>query len=70
MIKNNNHMSDYQTPRRRHSSLFQRMEEEINKISRKLSAAKQHRETHSHSRKATVAHPLPSFNAALNDTPE
>jgi hypothetical protein len=39
-------MNDYLTPRRRHSSLFQRMEDEINKISRKLSAAKQHRDAH------------------------
>lgn len=39
-------MNDYLTPRRRHSSLFQRMEDEINKISKKLSAAKQHKENH------------------------
>jgi hypothetical protein len=39
-------MNDYLTPRRRHSSLFQRMEDEISKISRKLSAAKQHKENH------------------------
>lgn len=39
-------MNDYLTPRRRHSSLFQRMEDEIHKISRKLSAAKQHKDAH------------------------
>lgn len=39
-------MNDYLTPRRRHSSLFQRMEDEIIKISRKLSAAKQHKTNH------------------------
>lgn len=31
----------YTTPRRRHSSLFERMENEIKKISKKLSAAKE-----------------------------
>lgn len=33
-------MNFYTTPRRRHSSLFERMENEIKKISKKLSAAK------------------------------
>jgi hypothetical protein len=46
------------------------MEDEINKISKKLSAAKQHRENHTftHSRKNTIAHPIPSFTPF--DTPE
>ena len=62
-------MSDYNTPRRKHSSLFQRMEDEINKISKKLSAAKQIRQTHTHSRKATISHPIPSFVSSPFDTP-
>jgi len=61
-------MNDYNTPRRKHSSLFQRMEDEINKISKKLSAAKQIRQTHS--RKATISHPIPSFLSTPLDTPQ
>lgn len=34
-------MSYFTTPRRRHSSLFERMENEIKKISKKLSTAKE-----------------------------
>lgn len=68
MIKTNYQNNDYQTPRRRHSSLFQRMEDEINKISKKLSAAKHHRQSQTHSRKNTLAHP-PPFNP-LTETPE
>jgi hypothetical protein len=44
------------------------MENEIHKISKKLSAAKEHRSSHTHSRKYTLAYP-PSFDPRSLATP-